>query len=412
MNRREFLKHSTTSSIALGLGSLASFQALAADPEAAPWFFVQIHMSGGWDVTLGTNPWLKQKPADKEMFIEYDPSNIEHVGNIAFGPSMLPMKPFASEMSLINGIFMSATDNGHDAAENYILSGSTNQTWGVLPVEILENRPSKFLGILNNQGVYTGSRSSTLTALSAVQSLATGNASEGGPFESTENARNLLSRLQGQLANSAGQVQDLKDRLAAYAAAGSQLSDSHYLAASFAAGFSQVAFYRISDNLDTHSAHPANHINLQLKSWTKISEMLAVFKKTPLENSGQSLYDRTTFFITSEFARTAALNSSQGKDHNPLTNSVVLIGPSIKGNNVVGDSHLVTAAKSKSGDSYHLASPIDAKTGQALEGPAEGAMIIRPENVAATVIESLGISRRRFASVNPKIQSLTSLVKK
>jgi hypothetical protein len=61
--------------------------------------------------------------------------------------------------------------------------------------------------------------------------------------------------------------------------------------------------------------------------------------------------------------------------------------------------------------SYHIASPIDPTTGQALSKP-DNAMIVRPENVVATVVESLGISRRRFASVGPKVPSLKNLILK
>lgn len=409
MQRRDFLRLSGQAALFLGTGPSLISRAWAAPAGTEPWFFLQIHHSGGWDVTLGTDPWLGARPDEAEMFIEYDPAGIERAGNIAFGPSMLPLKPFADRMAVVNGIFMSESDNGHEAAENYILSGSTSQSWGLLPVEVLETRPSKLLGILHNQGVYAGSRSPVLTNLNSLRGLHVTGAEE--PFVTDQDQGNRLSEIAKELSSSDGNLKELADILSRFAAAGEQLEDAHYLAAGFASGLSQLGLLRLTENLDSHASHPTNHLNSQKSGWEKVAQLLRVFESVELGSSGRSLLDRTTIFITSEFARTAALNTSQGKDHNPMTNSVVLLGPGLKGNQVVGGSHLVPRRRSRNGMSYHIASPIDPATGRALDS-RENAMILRPENLAATVVELLGISRRRFGSVSPKAASLTSILKK
>lgn len=412
MKRREFLDLSAKSLSLLMLSELGFLQrALAAGEERLPQFFVQITLQGGWDVTLGIDPWLKARPVEKEMFIEYDPSNIFRAGQIAFGPSMMPMKDYASYMNVINGAFLSEVDNGHQAAESYILSGSVSQNWGSLPVEISECRGEGFFGILTQGSLGTGLRSPKITTLDSVGTVLTGNSPL--VFNSSSDANNRLSNIRGEFDRAQDKFTLMKAIAENFRKTSPQLTSAHYMAAAMAAGLSSSGFYSplSQGNLDTHSEHPEVHQRLQMSLWEDVKNLLDIYRTTPLGNSGQSLFDRTTFFITSEFARTAALNSSKGKDHNPFTNSVLLISPNMKGNISIGGSRLVDSKNSKTGESYHIAAPIDWTTGRALES-RENARIIKPENIAATVIESMGISRRRFGSVSPSTQSLYHLLKK
>ena len=67
--------------------------------------------------------------------------------------------------------------------------------------------------------------------------------------------------------------------------------------------------------------------------------------------------------VVSEFARTPALNSANGKDHNPLTNSVLLAGAGIKGNQSFGASLLVRRHHSKTGQPRHSGGLVNYPTG-------------------------------------------------
>ncbi|MBX2994514.1 MAG: DUF1501 domain-containing protein [Bdellovibrionaceae bacterium] len=402
MNRRDFLKTSGSFALAASLAELAFLPAARAQGEA-PWFFVQIAITGGWDITLGADPWLTALPDQRDMYIEYNPSDIARIGNIAFGPSMLPIKNYASRLCVVNGVFLSPSDNGHGAAERYMQSGSTNQSWGDFGVEVLETRPAELMGVATNSSVYLGVRGQLVTQLGNVPSFMNGSSA---PFQSSQNDRNLISRIEAGLAGSAQKLKTLKDIVEMFKQQGSNVGDLHHLAGLFGAGLSQIGVLSFNENLDTHAAHPGTHLAQQTKAWEKVAEVFDLFSKVEVNGSGQSLLDRTTFMITSEFSRTAALNTSNGKDHNPLTNSVVLLGPRIKGGTTIGGSNLVTHAQSKTGSSYHIASPIDPATGLPTR-VREGARIIRPENVAATLIESLGISRKRFASVPDQTLSLS-----
>jgi hypothetical protein len=62
--------------------------------------------------------------------------------------------------------------------------------------------------------------------------------------------------------------------------------------------------------------------------------------------------------VASEFSRTPALNQFRGKDHNHLTNSVLLAGYGIKGNQQLGKSKVISRHNSPDGQSKHLALPL------------------------------------------------------
>ena len=99
-------------------------------------------------------------------------------------------------------------------------------------------------------------------------------------------------------------------------------------------------------------------------AWDIVDDFFTTFKKIPYGNNGASLFDHTTFMVSNEFARTPYLNSSDGKDHNPLTNSLLFAGKGIQGGQVIGGSHLITRNQSPISDAYHIALPIDYSTGE------------------------------------------------
>jgi uncharacterized protein (DUF1501 family) len=411
MNRRNFLEMTAKSLSFMAINQLLSAEKVFAGSSMQQ-YFMQITISGGWDVTLGIDPWLQSKPADSDMFIEYDPSSIYRDGSIALGPAMMAMQPYTQNMAVINGIFLSEADNGHQAAEKYILTGSVNPNWGSLIVEYGECRGEGFLGIVGSGLTLPGTRSPRVTPGSSLTSLTQTTADSG--FSSSSSGSSRLDQVSAGLNDQATSIQAMKALLALFTSQGASLNEKHHIAAAMAAGLAKAGTYSAQTGqgggLDTHANHAGTHLAGQSVAWQDVADLLKIFKATPLNNSGESLFDRTTFFITSEFSRTAALNASGGKDHNPICNSALIISPNVR-SSTVGGSRLVTKAQSKSNGSYHIASAIDFKTGQALQN-REGAFIIRPENVAATVIELLGISRRRFASVPANMQSLTHLVRR
>jgi hypothetical protein len=279
-----------------------------------------------------------------------------------------------------------------------------------LIVEYGECRGEGFLGIVANNNTLPGARSPKVTSTSGLSGLLSSSNSAG--FNSSGSSQSRLSQVADGLKDQAAGLQRMKDIVTLFQQKGVTPNEKHYIAAAMAAGLSKAASYSAMNTggLDTHSNHVGVHLGLQTQAWQDVAALLEIFRATPLGTTGESLFDRTTFFVTSEFSRTAALNPSGGKDHNPLCNSALIISPNVR-NTTVGGSRLITKAASKTPMSYHIASPIDLQTGLALDS-RDNAFIIRPENVAATVMELMGISRRRFAPVGPKVSSLTHLLRR
>jgi hypothetical protein len=109
------------------------------------------------------------------------------------------------------------------------------------------------------------------------------------------------------------------------------------------------------------------------------------------------------------------LNAAQGKDHNPLTNSVLLAGAGVKGGRSFGSSQLITRKNSASGSPRFSGGPIDYATG-AIPKTNEQArnsnfQFIFPENVASTVVEIVGADRDRFGNIAASTPFIPTLVR-
>ena len=95
LNRRTFVK--------LGAGGISSLflpSSLFANSESKlgdlsqSHFYVSVHISGGWDITLGTDPWTSTTPPKPEdLFIEYSQSDlITNSSGALYGPALKPIK--------------------------------------------------------------------------------------------------------------------------------------------------------------------------------------------------------------------------------------------------------------------------------------------------------------------------------
>lgn len=411
MKRRAFLKNG----MLLAGGAFASQffmpQQLFAASTGRPQFLLQISFMGGWHTSLSVDPWLKAvRPSEKDAFIEYRADEITKEGNIFFGPAMQSMRPFAAQMNVINGIYLSSTDSGHQAAEIYMHSGAGSGNFGSLVVEHELVDQEYPLGIINNVTVYKGMSPATNTDISSLSSL-TALTTSASPFD---NPNSPIFKSQNVMALNAEKIKSYNQARAQLAAQGITLTDGHNIALAYRHGLAANAFYSLfKGNLDTHASHEGAHRVAQAQTWDEVAVMLNAFKQIEWE-SGVSMYDVTTFYITSEFSRTPALNAAKGTDHNPLNNSAVIVGPGFKGNTTFGASRLVTGAESANGASYLIAGMVDLKTGEIItnkdDAKAKG-HLLRPETIIATLAEGLGIQRNIFPVVTENELAIRHILK-
>jgi hypothetical protein len=407
INRREFVSRTVAGVAALYLYPLrASARVLTTrDLARLRWekpvedgrFFVMIgtNMSAGLDCTLGLDPQIRRAGSDeKDMFIEYRPEDIIQASGLRLAPAAAPLVPHASDFSIINGIFM-RRDSGHGQLLEYMQSGDPTGNAASLAIEYATRMPSTPMGTIFD--TFSVKQAGHATIVSNAQSLDTQLSAALSGTSSTDFFEDLIeyaipSLADAQKASSESQL--LLPQLAKDigAMSGPETKTMKILAAAFKAGASTQALLQISTtiSLDTHTNHEKTHLSGQSAYWQQVADLFSLFKKTPYGTG--SLFDATTFYVTSEFSRTPALNGSQGKDHNPFTNSALIAGRGVRGGDVYGASKLQTRTETLDGMPCHIGAPYDFESGRIVDRLADATTYIYPEHVVQTLVHILGIS--------------------
>jgi len=410
MKRREFLQKGSLLTLTSGLLPHLSFSNALAAYDQTPQFFVQVFLSSGWHTSLSVDPWIKAvRPKETDAFIEYRSDELIQAGQIFLGPAMKSMTPFAQQLNIINGIFINANDNGHLAAEVYMQTGKGNGQYGSIAVESELSNQMSPLGVLFNSNVYKGNSSIDTYQISDLSNLK----AQLSSHSNFDNTHSPIYKAMTKLAQNSDKIKNYNDQVSQLRASGTSIEDGHLIALSFKNNLANNSCYTISKNLDSHSNHEGTHLSEQVKAWEDVAKLLSTFKSIEW-NNGKSMYDVTTFYITSEFSRTPALNPSKGTDHNPLNNSAVIIGPGFKGNSVFGASRVVTADESTSGTSYLIAQMVDLKTGEIInnkQSAKQNGHLIKPETIIATLASGLNIQRNIFPPISIDEKGIDLLLK-
>ena len=320
---------------------------------------------------------------------------------------------------MINGVFMSDANVSHEGNLDYISTGDSSGRASDVTIELAYALSAGPLGVLFNTNLKRGRRR---LATSSTQNLeAMRNAIELGGFRKFIGglAGGALKDAQTDMIASASVRRRLIEQFDALKNVAQTSADNPNgqvavtLAAAFASGSCYQAQYEVSADLDTHSGHQGRHLTAQSGAWAQVADLFKLFKAVPAGN-GRSLFDQTTFAVVSEFSRTPALNAAGGKDHNPLTNSVLLAGAGVRGGQTLGGSQVVSRRQSGNGEPRHVASAVDVATGRIAGTLAEARTanfgFIYPEHVVATLAEIQGADRSLFSSVRADVPSLRRLI--
>jgi hypothetical protein len=361
MNRRDFINLISMEAAALYLSSATAFaqnkMISTSGWGADNWdgFFVTIIMPGAWDISLSLDPWVEAKrPKESDYFLEYSANQLLPWGTSFLGPAMEPMKSHFKDISVINGIFMSTNDNGHEALRSYSITGDASNLRGALALEINEKLPRNLFSVIKDAPIPLGERSDRSTDIFTGDKLLTEQSKTMAQIFIQKAQSGILSKVRSASAEMA-KVETGKKLLAQYSTKVTDVQAAKkalVCAASFVAGLSRTAVINVTENIDIHSNHLGVHLANQTKNWQSISNLFSLFKSVEIPGTGKSLFDKTTFFVTSEFNRTPALNNAKGKDHNPWSNSALVAGRGIKGGLVQGKSSLVTLEDSSFGIPY------------------------------------------------------------
>ncbi|MCK6599544.1 MAG: DUF1501 domain-containing protein, partial [Bdellovibrionaceae bacterium] len=328
IDRRFFLKQS-----ALLAGSLFIPFGLTSANEAKEHFLIQFNIDGGWDTTLITESWDFSTPPDpKKIFIEYSENEILPFGNYFVPPCLLPLKKYFSRMTLFNGVMMSPLEVGHPSPELFAKTGTSDGSLPSLTAQFLESYYDiKTQGIFASSQLYTAGKYFNKIHSPEILSLLK-YPLNSEPIEENYSISDLipiqspLEEAKLSLSSKAKALQMCYKKYQIFLDPIEDLSIKH-LCLGFLSGLYPTANFTTPSGLDTHSEHPTTHKNLLLKSTEFIAKYVDTLASVPYLNSGESLLDRTTIIIHSEFTRTPRLNLTRGKDHNPFSNSMIVISP-------------------------------------------------------------------------------------
>ena len=192
-------------------------------------------------------------------------------------------------------------------------------------------------------------------------------------------SRTLVDEGIGELFNPANAMNS--DEVASYSNSSGGLMDRAFVAhQAITKGISRCVTIRATPNLDQHfgGGWVTQHGPYLQSGFGMIARLAKVLSQTEHEATGDSWLDHTTIVCASEFNRSPALNANGGRDH-ATNNCMLLLGGGIRQGAVIGESHPIRMA----------AQSIDPVTGLV---DAENGMTIEHENVARTLLASIGIT--------------------
>ncbi len=154
-------------------------------------------------------------------------------------------------------------------------------------------------------------------------------------------------------------------------------------------GVSNVISVSLANGLDDHFDLFGQQAVSQRDGWDSLGRLVAYLKSKTVPGTTKTFWECTSMMVFSEFSRTPMINTREGRDHH-LTSSCLVAGPGIKGNTVFGASSNTGMGTQK----WNFA------TG-ALD--AAGGAVIRPADVHATLLDSMGLSYSHLSNQSPRV---------
>lgn len=413
LSRREVIR---LGAVGAGTLLLTGRPAAKADPEQEPHFFLLVVLDGGADPSymFDARPLSMTRAGKIQNYLGEEPV----VWTGSNGASTLatrlvaPLAAYRDRFSVLNGVYMTPSFDGHLQNMNFLFSGSPFGGDSFIPhlnAADTGRAPGSLDAVVPTAPVFVNvNNHSSVVPLehNSLEQLADRLRAVEPPRSDDTIGRFIRSRLEagavgeGRMATGARlmlsgleQAPDVHRKLAALRVPRADLSAEAQaialIAECFRLALARSAIYVLREQFDVHDAEQAK---LQPKLFTeavlKIAGLLRALVDTPFD-AGRSMLDVTTVMVASEFGRTMRAPDmpigETGTNHNQFSNSILLGGKGIRGGMVVGASDLPDekAAPSKA----HLAMdpmlekvmgrPIDLKT-----------LDVRPDQPEAFDIES------------------------
>ncbi len=368
-SRRDVLKISLAGAGTLLLPGAGFLQ--AAEQTDEPHFFLMIVLNGGADSSymFDARPLSMTKAGKIQNYLGQEPAPwVGRNGVNALATSLIkPLIPFRDRFSILNGVYMTPSFDGHLQNMNFLFTGNAFGGDSFIPhlnMPETGREPQSLDGVISSDPVvatinnHSGvvpvqprSVAGLAKALKQIQPLQSGG-------ELTEFIRGRLTANSdgpGRLSAGAALMRSGLDRapgvhqqLAQLTAPSWQLSAEQQavalIAQCFRLSISRSAIYSPTEFFDVHATEQAKtQPKLFASAIGKIATLLKGLADTPFD-SRRSMFDVTTVMVASEFGRTMrapdAPIDETGTNHNQFSNSILLGGKGIRPDMVIGTSDL------------------------------------------------------------------------
>jgi uncharacterized protein DUF1501 len=421
------------------LGALALPRVAWSTPRAAEQFFVFVHASGGWDVTLWADPRNERKglvePAStdntdiapitrwKATKLDGDTDTFEILAPrdvaLRFGPGIGELYDLRDRLTIVNGLAMNTVSHpdgtAYSATGRHLAGGrapassidvAVGNELGVeqlLPIVSVQ-WPSSYIGErLDRRAIplRVGSAATIAKSLArsdayfsdadrnAISALLTDEAhalAKHSTFPETYERfaaqTDALPRLLGKELTQAFTQKALADAYPQFDFKARFIGQGA-LGAAFAVEAMKRNLVRCVGfalgGLDTHNQNYKQHAHTQQELFGVIATLVKLLDKTPHPTrSSARLSEHTHILVVSDFCRTPQINLAGGRDHYP-NNSALVISPRFKAGRAFGKTDVDQLL------------PADAGLGF-----SDGPRPIAPPDLLATFLHAFGIDERRY----------------
>ena len=390
-SRRSFLK--------LSLASLGSVYFPLCDPfafaqgksaENDPHFFVQFLIPGGMDSSY----FFDGRPLDMKAkgliqnYLNAEPA-LWNADSPALATSLVEsLKAFRQNFSVINGVLMSSSFDGHDQNANLLLAGDPfggesfiphlNTATSLKPTPIDALQSGSILTNITNESKSIPLDVASMARLNSQLSSQKSSEIKAKVDEFVNSRYQKIGSGPGQFAETSHHMQlafegvpELAQKLINVKIDTTEKDpDIAFFKVAFdlfKQGVSRSAIFATGFNVGVVDVHGPEGCKKQPQTYaniiSKIVGLMQTMKNTPFDEK-RSFMDVTTFMVASEFGRTMKQMNldvdATGTNHNPLSNSMLIGGKGVRGGLVIGSSDRASAAE-KISKAHQLMDPQNLK---------------------------------------------------
>ena len=450
LNRRDALQqiiqYAAVAGVASTLGTSRVFAMPGLAPQARPandpHYFLHINIPSGVDASylFDARPLQMTKDGLIANYIGKEPVVYAGTnGETTLRTSLTdPMMKYQDRFSIINGVVMSPTLDGHDQLMNVLLTGNPFGGDSFLPWTSPDQMPmdyvsSNFISAeIANRGASMAITPDKCRALSQKIARVGGNERltrfASARAHALAEGKTSMAQSAKRLENSVTAMGDLAAKLAAVRIPNDDAlptdsdkvkfikktrTDMVMLSEFMRVGLTNAGVLVLEASIDSHDPSTAQKLPMTLGAHMEAIAAAFDYLASVPSPSGRSMLDDTTFLIGSEFSRTmrqtGASIDKTGTDHNPLTNTLIVGGKGVRGGLVLGQSDFASSSETLS--PLHLVAdparlkimgrPFDIKEGHTIKGfmpqSFDITQFIGASNVTNTLQQILGVPEaKRF----------------